>query len=199
MLLILGLWPSKKMNRKEKWWFFGIRGMTLFAYRYWWLILLIFLLSFYFLYKCIVKEQVSGCEDQWKLIHKIDSVQNLLDSCCSRLAVADSIPVPENAAPCDIRVNESGGNGFFENYHTLGNVPGIVLINYDMASIPDRIDVIYNDVIVASSGGLVSGTGSLSFYYPASPGLPTFCKVVLKAPSNGTVWEYMLNCPENSR
>lgn len=199
MILNLGPSPSKKMNRKEKWWFFGIRGMTLFAYRHWWLLLLIFLLAFYFLYRCIAEGQGSRCEDEWKLIHKIDSVQNLLDSCCSRLAMADSIPVPENAAPCDISVNESGGKGYFEKYHTLGNEPGMVVINYNMKNVPDRIDVIYNDFVVASSGSLVSGTGLLSFYYPASRGLPTYCKVVLKAPKNGTEWEYLLNCPENSR
>jgi len=199
MLLLLGPSPSKKMNRKEKWWFFGIRGTTLFAYRYWWLVLLGFLLAFYFLYKGISEGQSSRCEDEWKLIHKIDSVQNLLDSCCSKLAMADSIPVPENAAPCNISVNESGGKGYFEKYHSLGNVAGNVVINYNMYRKSDRIDVIYNDVVVASSGGLVSGTGSLSFYYPASPGLPTLCKVVLKAPVDGTSWDYFLNCPENSR
>ncbi len=68
-------------------------------------------------------------------------------------------------------------------------------ITYDMYSIPDRLDCFYNGVLVASTGGLVSGSATLQWAYNPQSGDPPWCLVVMSAPNSGTAWVYTLNCP----
>ncbi|MGV0845678.1 hypothetical protein ACTS9T_03660 [Empedobacter falsenii] len=96
---------------------------------------------------------------------------------------------------CNAKV-ESGGQGHTETTHNLGNVPGKVVINYNMNNLPDKIEVIYNGKIVATSNQMVSGVGQLSFDYQPTSGKPQFCSVRISAPESGTVWEYVVNCPQ---
>jgi hypothetical protein len=71
-----------------------------------------------------------------------------------------------------------------------------VRITYDMFGIPDRLDCYYKGTLVASTGGLVSGTGTLQWAYAPEPGDPSWCLVVVSAPNAGTAWVYTLDCPE---
>jgi hypothetical protein len=78
----------------------------------------------------------------------------------------------------------------------LGNNPGNVTINYDMKSIPDQMDVYYGGVLVRSTNQLVSNRGSLNWDYPADEDLGYTCVIVVRAPWEGTVWDYSVSCPK---
>jgi hypothetical protein len=89
----------------------------------------------------------------------------------------------------------SGGQGTTFTTHILGNGAGQVNINYQMFSIPDQMDVFYDNVLVASTNGLVSGSSTLSFNYVYNPSKPNFCVIRMTAPNSGTAWEYAAFCP----
>jgi len=97
-----------------------------------------------------------------------------------------------NSAGCNVLI-ASGGQGTTFYSHTLGSTAGVVTVNYDFYPIPDRMDIYYNNVIVATTGGLVSGQGSLAFDYPATG--PSVCIIKMYAPLYGTAWQYKANCP----
>ena len=65
-----------------------------------------------------------------------------------------------------------------------------------MYGIPDRLDCFYKGVLVATTAGLVSGTGTLTWAYSPAPGNPQWCLVIVSAPQGGTAWTYTINCPE---
>ena len=88
----------------------------------------------------------------------------------------------------------AGGAGVTTTEHKIGRAGGIVTIDYQMYSIPDRLDCYYDGTLVATTGGPVSNGGSLSWTYGPAPGGPTFCTIVVTGPS-GTAWQYLLNCP----
>ncbi len=96
--------------------------------------------------------------------------------------------------PCG-QVTASGGQGTTRTRHALGPTPGQVRITYDMYGIPDRLDCFYKGVLVASTGGLVSGTGTLQWTYAPAPSDSAWCLVVVSAPNSGTAWVYTINCP----
>jgi hypothetical protein len=96
--------------------------------------------------------------------------------------------------PCG-QVTASGGQGTTRTRHALGPTPGQVRITYDMYGIPDRLDCFYKGVLVASTGGLVSGTGTLQWAYAPAPGDPAVCLIVMSAPNSGTAWVYTMACP----
>lgn len=85
--------------------------------------------------------------------------------------------------------NVAGGAGVTTNTYVVGATTGTVSMSYDMFSVPDQADIYYNGSLVASTTGPVSGTGSLSFHYPASPA--NSFDVVITG-SSGTAWEYTL-------
>ncbi|MBY0426156.1 MAG: IPT/TIG domain-containing protein [Cytophagales bacterium] len=93
-------------------------------------------------------------------------------------------------------LNSSGGQGTTFTPHNLGAFPGQVSVDYEMYSVPDQMDIYYNGQMVASTGGLVSNAGKLTFYYNANPGEPTICNIRMYAPLDGTAWNYQANCPE---
>jgi hypothetical protein len=97
--------------------------------------------------------------------------------------------------PCGQSTN-SGGPGITNTTHALGDTFGVVTINYDMYSIPDQMDVWFDadpatDPPTVTTGGPVSGTGSLSFNKFTST---STCLVRITGPS-GTAWNYTVNCP----
>jgi hypothetical protein len=52
------------------------------------------------------------------------------------------------------------------------------------ASHPDRLDCFYKSVLVASTGGLVSGTGTLQWTYDPAPGDALWCLIVMSTPNS---------------
>ena len=177
------------MNRKEKWWFFFVRGMNLFAYRFWWLLLLLFALGVWYMYPCLLHREDLLCQQTDRIEEKANGVISALDNCC------DCAP-PAGTEPCNTNIAESGGRGYFEKNHDLGATAGTVNIKYDMLNIPDKMEVYYDGQLVASTQQDVSGAGILSFYYPAMPGKPRYCTVIMTAPQSGTQWGYFIGCPE---
>jgi len=65
-----------------------------------------------------------------------------------------------------------------------------------MYSIPDRLDCFYKDVLVASTGGLVSGSGTLQWTYALALGDSTWCRGD-ERPNSGTAWVHTINCTVN--
>jgi hypothetical protein len=121
----------------------------------------------------------------------------LVRSACPDLAASVCAPCPVDErppTPCG-QVTASGGQGVTRTRHALGTTPGLVQITYNMYSITDRLDCLYKGVLVASTGGLVSGSGTLSWAYAPAPGDPAWCLIVVSAPNSGTAWVYTMQCP----
>jgi hypothetical protein len=122
---------------------------------------------------------------------------DLKPSACPGLTVTECSDCPLDERPpqpCG-EVTASGGQGTTKTRHGLGPDAGLVRITYDMYSIPDRLDCFYKGVLVASTGGLVSGAATLQWAYNPQPGDPSWCLVVVSAPNSGTAWTYTVQCP----
>lgn len=178
------------VNRKEKWWFHATRGMNLFAYRFWWLVLLVFVALVTLFYFFCWQQKDELCEHAKYALAATNDAINTSSNCCS-------CAPPEDVIPCNTATSESGGQGYHENMHWLGNNPGLVTINYDMYAQKDKMEVFYDNELVASTSVVVSDKGQLQFFFPALNGQPKFCRILLTAPETGTSWEYFLSCPEN--
>lgn len=185
---------SQVFEVKRSWWYTFFRGISAFCYRYWWLVwfIFIFYIILWFIF-CFNKPDFI-CSEYNKIETHINDISQRIDNCCN-CSVVNKIVTPPNAKPCDYDEINQGGKGIIETIHQLGSKPGSVVINYDMDNIPDKMEVFYDDQLVASTDKLVSYKGSLSFYYPAQPGKPTFCKIIISAPRDGTIWFYHIGCP----
>ena len=161
-----------------------------FFYRNWWLFyLLMFLLLGILIYAFLWKNHSN---QNFAENHRLRSQnQNLIEA----LEECGNSPTNSNAIDCNTTVN-SGGEGFTSTEHKLGNRSGIVVIKYDAQRVPDDFKVIYDGNIVASTNGLVSGIGTISWQYRAQTGKPDYCIIEVSAPHEQTVWEYIVNCPE---
>lgn len=109
-----------------------------------------------------------------------------------------------SSIPCNSS-NDSGGEGITTNLHFLGEKAGLVNIQYDMQSVPDKLEVFYEGQLVASTydilgnnEGFVGGNmptgccGNLTFHYKKNK--DDFCKVIITG-NNHTYWSYIINCP----
>lgn len=109
--------------------------------------------------------------------------------------------------------SESGESGPTNTTLVLGDQPGIVFINYEMYTLPDRMDIKYDGAWVGSTAsqlllpgqnipssicfdgqqGYISGSGTLSFVYN-----PSQCKEVtiyMYGCYGETAWEFSVTCP----
>lgn len=158
-----------------------------------WLLLLLLLLLL--LKKC----NPSGCnfklnncsdcqEEVERLRKKIDSLNSDNTIGCSQAA-------------------KSGGRGITEKKHILGNKSGRVVIEYDMESVPDKMEVFYEGNLVTSTNeingnvkGFVGGKnaakccGALSFDFQYNK--DDHCMVRVTGGSTDTKWKYTLFCPQ---
>jgi len=71
-------------------------------------------------------------------------------------------------------------------------------VSYNAYTIPDRFDVIYRNKRIASTGGLVSDTGTLTVKLPRDNNNPRDGLIVIAVygPDPGTAWDYTVNCPQ---
>jgi hypothetical protein len=214
---------KKNRNQRHPWWINAIRGINWFAWRYWWLVWLFFVLSLLFLYLfCPCKKSVekSSC-NQLHHIHKnIDTLNSGLLFCCD----CNRQLLPEKPEPDTTKINppikspeppkeakscnsfvQSGSDGVDIQYVNLGSKSGSVVVTYDMASEPDKLEVYYEGKRLASTfeirgnrNGFVGGanpagsTGKLIFKYIHNK--EDFVKVVLTG-GKGTSWNYKISCP----
>jgi hypothetical protein len=103
--------------------------------------------------------------------------------------------IDDDAEPCG-QATPSGGAGVTETVHNLGSTPGQVNVNYQMFGVPDMMEIFYDGVLVATTGGFVSNTGTLTFNYPGpGGGKPARCMIRMTGSSSGTAWNYTMNCP----
>lgn len=101
----------------------------------------------------------------------------------------------DDMQPCGVST-PSGGQGVTETRHNLGETAGVVSLQYNMFSVPDMAEIFYNGNLVATTGGLVSGTGTLTFAYPGpGNGNDSFCMVRITGNNNSTGWNYTMGCP----
>lgn len=101
-----------------------------------------------------------------------------------------------------------GSVGITVLHFTLGNKSGAVRVNYDMYTIPDRLDVRYNNVWIGSTGtmlnnaaqgpqcgldGFVSSNNNFTFNYNPSNGKDL--SVYVSGCNSGTAWTVSVDCP----
>lgn len=103
----------------------------------------------------------------------------------------------EPSNPCGVQ-QFAGESGDFTTPHYLGTTAGWIKLDWETFVEPDQLQIIYDNVVVADTGGLVSGTGSLHWEYPATAGLPRSVGVRVYAPAVSTFWNYTLHCPDPS-
>jgi hypothetical protein len=90
---------------------------------------------------------------------------------------------------CQTR-SESGGNGTFSWAYNLGPDTGRFTLTYDMVSIPDAMTVIGGGGVLFSTGGLVSGSRTLTIPYSGD----STVIVNLSAPNSSTQWSFTIGC-----
>ena len=121
----------------------------------------------------------------------------LAASTCPDLSPTECAACPADARPpkpCGV-ATASGGQGTTRTRHHLGPDPGLVRITYQMYTLPDQLDCYYKGILVATTAGLVSGHGELTWNYDPQPGDPYWCLIIVSAPQSGTAWWYVAGCP----
>jgi len=105
-----------KVNKREKFWFHNIRSMNYFAYRYWWLLLLLFILYLILWYLfCFRIPYQQDCINDKNFNQTVESIKAKIDSCCDcndKPKVKPPLYVPRE----NCRVHFTGGimGGRFE-------------------------------------------------------------------------------------
>lgn len=82
-----------KVNRKEKFWYHHIRKINYFSYKYWWLLLGLFILYILLWYFFCFRTPLYRCNQQ-QLDKNLTSISTHLDSCCSCNKSIVGIPPP---------------------------------------------------------------------------------------------------------
>jgi autotransporter-associated beta strand protein len=103
--------------------------------------------------------------------------------------------VSERKPVLNLSATASGGSQENDNISDTGSTSGVVTVNYQMYSIPDQLEIYYGvfgqgGKLIASTGGLVSGTGTLSAVY--GPGNTSIIEIIVDRGGGlpGTAWTY---------
>lgn len=115
---------------------------------------------------------------------------------CPTTVVDDGYGTPAKPATCrgTFSPTNGGGAGIHENTHTLGK-SGHVVIEYQMWYQPDRMDVVYQGRVIASTNTYISGTGTLEFNFVAN-GADTDVVIRISSLDGTTSWTYLMTCPD---
>ena len=97
------------------------------------------------------------------------------------------------AVSCDESFEYSGAEGIFSFPISFGTDTGICGISYDAFTIPDKFEIYWNGVLVATTSGSVSGLGTLTFNKTSA--FPTQATIVVTATETGTEWNVSGICP----
>jgi len=100
------------------------------------------------------------------------------------------------ALSCEGSFTQTGGEGTFSFPISFGLEIGECGISYDAFTIPDEFEIVWNGDIVATTGGLVSGSGTLLFNKTSA--LPSVATINCYAPNSGTSWTISGICPLTS-
>ena len=72
---------------------------------------------------------------------------------------------------------------------------GLVVLEYNPVRVPDRIEVWYHGLLLASTPGMVSGRGRLQFNFNPILNDPYVEVIVISNRMFPTRWGYRVNCP----
>jgi hypothetical protein len=110
----------------------------------------------------------------------------------------------QTTKPCNSDT-KSGGAGVTKTKHSLGKNNGIVTIRFNMFNVPDKLEVFYEGVLVASTfdfpgnqngfvGEMINGKGlgSITFNYKFNKA--DYCMIHVTGDFD-TAWEYNISCP----
>lgn len=103
-------------------------------------------------------------------------------------------PPPPNTLQCGM-TNDTGGGARTEKLHEMGNKAGNVIISYDMYGVADRMDVYYQNQLLATTGSEVRNSGTLQLNYSPVGGVTQLKVVMTSTSGNSSSWEYLVNCP----
>ena len=208
----------EKSSYLKKWWVKTIRERNFFGFRYWWFnwsawILACFLLLYGVFFQTDIDN--SSCLDRYNLSRGVADIDKAMEKCCSCNTPppppppppppALPEPPPPNSKHCNTEV-KSGGEGISNDNITLGTQSGMVSIKYDMSSIPDKLEVIYEGNLISSTfqingndNGYVGGdnrggaSGRIDFLYTFHN--DQYVTIRVTGPS-GTSWKYQIDCPK---
>ncbi|CAB9521480.1 expressed unknown protein [Seminavis robusta] len=93
--------------------------------------------------------------------------------------------------PCD-NFQNSGGHGVTTSLIDMGQTSGTFTVSYHMQRIKDQMEVFYEDEVLYTTGGLVSGPGQATVSFAGESQLVT---IVVSSPYVGTAWSYDVTCP----
>jgi flagellin len=108
----------------------------------------------------------------------------------SKADIGSSPSQASTSVPISGSVNSGGGLGLSTTNYPLPAQAGTVVLRYEAYGAPDGFALIYNGGTVATTGGLVAGSGTLSF--PYGGGAPNNIDVQVNGGSAGTAWTYTL-------
>lgn len=89
----------------------------------------------------------------------------------------------------------SGGQGFITFTVDLKKTRGTFQVSYNMFGIPDELTLFYEGVQVFGTGGLVSGSRTVSVNFGSENSTSTIVTLQLRAPNEGTAWRVSVSCP----
>lgn len=96
------------------------------------------------------------------------------------------------SAMCPL-LNERGGQGRTTFSVDVRRTSGSFLVQYNMFSIPDELEIRYEGAVLFTTGGLVSGART----FPVSfAGESTIIAVTINAPNDSTAWTVRIDCAE---
>tara|TARA_B110000285_G_scaffold235285_1_gene316075 strand:+ start:7805 stop:8434 length:630 start_codon:yes stop_codon:yes gene_type:complete len=196
----------KIVIRENKWWYRCIRGMNWFSFRYWWFNWLVFLgciFLFWCFCPCNIQEVDKNCSSS--IDQQLFEIDSLIENCCDCDTVLEPIKIidPPVSAESPIPCNNKVVPGKLVPGQTqideiiLGQNPGKITISFDMQSCKDKIEVFYNNRMVAQTG-FVRHKGQISFDYRPVPNKYT-CIVKMTGGNDGcerTHWTYVIGCPQ---
>ncbi len=179
---------------------------------------------------CYIYVQVEGSKGYWKAPVEIDGVSG---QPYARVLIPNFIKKGNfrlvfSVEDCDGNISDlnymntlvteplqcgdafSGSVGVTVLSAYLGGNAGIASVNYEMYSIPDKLDIRYNNQWVASTNsailgsnevpncenyptGYVSGSGTLQFNY--NPAVSSYVEVYVTGCDVSTAWDVKINCP----
>ena len=104
-------------------------------------------------------------------------------------------PTPETISCNGVNFNNNGGYGVDTKEWEMGKTHGAFSLSYNMFTVPDLLEIFYEDKLIFSTNGPVSGeiiNNQISF----GPGTSTKIKVVVTGNIGGTIWVYKISCPD---
>ena len=178
----------------------------------WLYYLLLLILLLLFLYRCTEFGRLVKCKIELISMEKEMKSINAEQDTILQYIELTKVKVKECGQP----VTQKGKNIVYQEFYDLGKKNGLVEINYDVYTIPDRIEVIYNGEIVAQTStttfkawdrydflnlvnyGYGQFTGTLSFDYKYDAKKPTYVmiRVIPHQEIQTTEWTFTVNCPK---